>query len=137
VTAATRSASFELTDPDPTGIAEARRWAAATASAWDLDHLADALRLVVSELVANAFEHAGTGCTVRLDHQEGCLRVEVHDGSAITPVVKAPGVEAVNGRGLTIVRAFATAFGTARSGPGKVVWCELADDGSGRMPAPA
>jgi anti-sigma regulatory factor (Ser/Thr protein kinase) len=121
-----RTASLRLPEPEPRDIADARRWAVGVLRRWQLDPLAEAVRLVVSELVSNSFEHAGTGCTVVLELHPACLRVEVHDGSPEgAPAVRDAGRLAPSGRGLAIVSALSRSFGSTRSGWGTVVWCEI------------
>lgn len=68
---------------------------------------ADDAELVVSELVANAAEHGGSPCRLRLRAHTGRLVVEVHDDSAAGPVTRPGSTVAERGRGLTLVHALA------------------------------
>jgi hypothetical protein len=53
-------------DRDVSAVRRARLFVAATCSDWDLYTIRDDAMIVVSELVANAVLHAGTGCRVAL-----------------------------------------------------------------------
>jgi anti-sigma regulatory factor (Ser/Thr protein kinase) len=113
--------------PQPSAPAVARRRLDDLRGEVPPERLED-LRLVVSELVANAVLHAGLhpaqriGVRLRLcpDH----LRVEVEDpGRGFRPR-PARGPDAPDGRGLFIVARLARDWGVAR-GERTVVWAEL------------
>ena len=87
------------------------------------------LEVVVSELAANAVNHAGTPFEVRLTIGP-TVRIEVCDGSAVPPVMREVDVYDISGRGLIIVDRFADRWGHETSGGGKTVWAEL-DAGAG------
>ncbi len=84
----------------------------------------DAIQLMVSELATNCIRHTDTGFDVAIVHDHtGAIRVEVADGSAREPVMRAPGPEEPTGRGLRIVDMLASAWGVEqRAGRGKTVW---------------
>ncbi len=67
----------------------------------------DDAALVVSELVANAVEHARGGCRLRLEVSGDRVTVEVYDTSPVRPRVRRPSSERENGRGLALVRQLA------------------------------
>lgn len=85
-------------------------------------------RLLVTELVSNAVRH-GAGPVVLVVTREGDqLRVGVEDDSASTPVLLRGPVWAQGGRGLHLVAALASHWGTVRRDAGrsgKRVWFEL------------
>src|SRR6266542_4180132 len=62
--------------------------------------VADALCLVVSELVTNAVLHARTEVVLTLELRPGVARVGVRDNSPATLAVRNYSPEAVTGRGL-------------------------------------
>ncbi|WP_343286240.1 ATP-binding protein [Streptomyces sp. AM 4-1-1] len=101
---------------------------------WDLSALEDAALLVLSELLTNAGRHARVSPGRQIETRfipVGCgVRIEVHDASPVLPEEREAGPEACDGRGLALVEALADKWGYGdRSGPGKVVWAELATDG--------
>lgn len=117
-----------------------------TLTAWSLRHLADDVVLVVGELLANAITHGGPPVGLRLrasmsgpgtsDPSTGNLSasdpgtgmdelsVEVTDHGPGRPRRLDLDLEAVHGRGMTIVEALAHACGVTPlpHGPGKTVW---------------
>ncbi|WP_405442072.1 ATP-binding protein [Streptomyces niveus] len=109
---------------------------------WGLSALEDSATLVLSELVTNAVRHArvpsGREIETRfmpmgLPEPDG-LRIEVHDASALRPLVRTGDPGACDGRGLVIVDALADAWGVSdRVGVGKLVWAAWrpADGGDG------
>ncbi|WP_078957037.1 SpoIIE family protein phosphatase [Streptomyces iranensis] len=99
---------------------------------WDLDVLTDGLELMASEVVTNALIHAHSEVDVRFREYPDRLRVEVRDSDPHPPVPVAfvgpdePGnQEAESGRGLLIVDALASAWGSSPAGRGKTTWFEL------------
>jgi anti-sigma regulatory factor (Ser/Thr protein kinase) len=89
--------------------------------------LRDGAALVVSELVTNAFLHGGGQIALRLDEEPGAIRVSVSDGSGVLPRASGGrGTMDAGGRGLVIVGALASEWGTQRhEGGGKEVWVRL------------
>jgi anti-sigma regulatory factor (Ser/Thr protein kinase) len=96
----------------------------------DLDRIADDACLVASELVTNAATHAGTSIDLTLRTSEEGLRIEVTDGSSAHPFVARPDVNALGGRGLTVVDRVARVWGSEPHGRGKVVWAVIDPGGS-------
>ena len=101
------------------------------------EHHAEVGGLLVSELVANAVEHARTPpgrlILVRFSFTVAELRIEVHDaGDALPPVRAAAGPPdpvAEAGRGLFLVRRLSSRWGChpRPGGIGKAVWCTVTD----------
>ncbi|MEU8269009.1 ATP-binding protein [Sphaerisporangium sp. NPDC049002] len=97
-------------------------------TSWTLESLADDVVLVVDELLANALSYGEPPVRLALSAEDGeLLRVQVTDHAAELPRHLHLGIEAVHGRGLTIVEALAHECGiTPLSGPsgtsGKTVW---------------
>ncbi|MEO6124947.1 MAG: ATP-binding protein [Ilumatobacteraceae bacterium] len=84
--------------------------------------------LATSELMSNALEHTSGHCTVRahLSSSRHVVRVEVTDTDPLTGLhPQMPGPEQHHGRGLAIVEAIASRWGTERSAAGKTVWFEI------------
>ncbi|MFG3047967.1 ATP-binding protein [Streptomyces sp. NPDC048241] len=90
----------------------------------------EAVALVVAELAANAVLHGrvpGRDFEVRLHRGDNSVRVEVSDTHPAHPKLPAPDPTAEGGRGLLLIEAVATRWGTSpRTGPGKTVWAECA-----------
>jgi anti-sigma regulatory factor (Ser/Thr protein kinase) len=124
-------------EADPAEVGRARRWTRSrlTGCGFDPDAaMADALILVVSELVTNAVVHTGHSAVLRLVFPIGAdadrypVRVEVADVSGRPPKPRhAPG-EATNGRGLELVEHLCDRWGWLPDGAGKRVWCEIRRD---------
>lgn len=88
--------------------------------------LREGAALVVSELVTNAFLHGGGQIALQVDEEQGAIRVSVSDGSGALPRPNGAGSFDVSGRGLVIVGALASEWGTQRhEGGGKEVWVRL------------
>ncbi len=85
----------------------------------------DVTVLLVSELLANAVLHAGTGIRLRLDVGEDALRVEVEDSGTKMPDPGVADAMAEGGRGWLMVAQLADRCGWNRLPSGKSVWFEL------------
>jgi anti-sigma regulatory factor (Ser/Thr protein kinase) len=94
--------------------------------------------LLISELVTNAVLHGQGEIGVRVCENGDLLRVEVSDAHPDPAVPSMPSGEPESGRGLAIIAALSTAWGTsARAGmPGKTVWFELVRSPAARPGAP-
>ncbi|MFJ1729840.1 SpoIIE family protein phosphatase [Streptomyces sp. NPDC088254] len=110
----------------PDAVMHARRFTARTLRRWKVGEAADAVLLVVSELVTNALVH--TQGSVRLDLmlRGDRLRVSVSDSSPRAPA--KPVIvdwESTGGRGLLLVEAMSESFGSVPVAGGKQVYCEI------------
>ena len=89
----------------------------------------DALVLMLSELATNAVQHAATEFEVAVRVSSDCrhVRVEVSDSAPGYPTLQEAATDAPHGRGLSIVRSLAEAWGVEmrRDRPGKTVWFSL------------
>ncbi|MEU8579032.1 SpoIIE family protein phosphatase [Streptomyces asoensis] len=116
----------------PDAVMHARRFTARTLRRWKVPEAADAVLLVVSELVTNALVH--TQGPVRLDLilRGDRVRVCVSDSSPRAPA--KPVIvdwESTGGRGLLLVEAMSDSFGSVPVAGGKQVWSEIAVPGGG------
>jgi anti-sigma regulatory factor (Ser/Thr protein kinase) len=120
-------AATHVVDPDPEGVSAARHFAWDTLTSWGIDADArDSAVLCVSELVTNALIHTLTGCEVRLVLHHGVLTTSVRDGGAQGRLDSAGDDPlASHGRGLRLVDALSTRWGSRREAVGMTVWCEL------------
>ncbi|MBT2471874.1 ATP-binding protein [Streptomyces sp. ISL-66] len=94
---------------------------------WELDALAEAAELALTELVTNVVRHVpDRGCVVLILRQPQGLRVEVADGCPAPPRVAARDGDGLSegGRGLLLVEAVTDRWGTDPDPTGKTVWFE-------------
>ncbi|MFI6661144.1 ATP-binding protein [Streptomyces sp. NPDC050523] len=83
----------------------------------------DTAALVATELVTNAWRHAGGALEMRLLWDGRTLTVEVDDTSSMSPAVLAPNRRGPHGGyGLALVNSLVDAWGTYRRPTGKTVW---------------
>jgi anti-sigma regulatory factor (Ser/Thr protein kinase) len=81
--------------------------------------------LLTSEFVTNAVRHGTGPVGVHVAWGSGGVRVEVEDQSPGRPVVPAIDPDALNGRGLILVKSLFSGWGVLRGGTGKTVWFTL------------
>lgn len=124
------ASSFLSLPRDPASLAIAREHVRRQLHAWALPALVEAAVLVVSELAANAVEHARSDFDLRLEVRDTrALRVEVLDRGHGSPDLRTPDRSAERGRGLQLVSQIAASWGVeAATGGGKMVWAELLVD---------
>jgi anti-anti-sigma regulatory factor/anti-sigma regulatory factor (Ser/Thr protein kinase) len=108
----------------------ARELAADACSDWDLLGAATSAQIVSSELVTNAVRHAGTVMDLTVSLRDRHLRVSVRDRTGRMARRQSPSESDDHGRGLLIVEAVASAWGSAPTPDGKVVWAAV------RVPPP-
>ncbi|MDX2695874.1 SpoIIE family protein phosphatase [Streptomyces ipomoeae] len=110
----------------PQAVGHARRYTRRVLRAWGVEAEADAVLLVVSELVTNALVHTDGKVRLDLTLLADRLRVAVADASPRTPR-KPPSIgwEATGGRGILLVEAMSSAWGTVPVSGGKQVWAEV------------
>ena len=88
----------------------------------------DDLLLCLSEVVTNAVLHAGPPIQVSGEILASkTVRVEVSDGSKVTPIQRNPGHTSPTGRGLRLLDRLTSAWGVDVTKKGKTVWFEIAD----------
>jgi CheY-like chemotaxis protein/anti-sigma regulatory factor (Ser/Thr protein kinase) len=132
-----QSAAVDL-GPQPADVPAARRFLSEQLHEWRGPGLVDDAHIVVTELVTNAFVHAGTRCTLRAWLTDRALRLQVTDYGPGMPDPRSADERAEHGRGLLLVSALSVGWGVeALPDGGKVVWAELlrsesdAEDGDG------
>lgn len=117
---------FEMTLPaDDRSPRRARAAVAEHCDTWGLRRVSEDAALIVSELVANAARHAGTGIHLTVRGLTEVLRLEVSDGCTAPLRYPAPTLLAEGGRGLLLVDALASHHGVVGRVDGKTVWAEL------------
>jgi anti-sigma regulatory factor (Ser/Thr protein kinase) len=114
----------------PTGtmaVPVARRFATETLRGWRFPtETIEIAELVVSELVGNAVVHGDVPAEMPLTLRVCTVRMDVRDRNPAMPTVMSPTPEEDRHRGLLIVSALTSAWGTERTAAGKSVWAELA-----------
>lgn len=120
----------------PFSVPQARHELRAVLADWGLsDGLADAVELVLSELMTNSFRHTAPNTAeiqVALEcDTEGGVRVEVTDDTGTSPELRTAAVDAESGRGLFLVDYLTGGrWGIAPSPAGrKTVWAYIAGGG--------
>ncbi|RZU45587.1 anti-sigma regulatory factor (Ser/Thr protein kinase) [Streptomyces sp. BK022] len=111
----------------PESAATARRLLRAACAVWGLEALVEDGVLIVSELVANAVQHARReSIRVVIDRPDAAwVRVGVADLSRARPVRQEADDNNEGGRGLRLVAALAADWGTDERRWGKIVWADL------------
>jgi anti-anti-sigma regulatory factor/anti-sigma regulatory factor (Ser/Thr protein kinase) len=104
----------------------ARAFVASACEDWALrDGLRDAAASVVTELVSNVVEHAGTACGLHLERDRRCLQIAVRDGTPVTAGGPPVAIATDRGYGLLIVKGLARGWGVTPYADGKAVWALL------------
>jgi serine phosphatase RsbU (regulator of sigma subunit)/anti-sigma regulatory factor (Ser/Thr protein kinase) len=99
---------------------------------WNSESILDELELVLTEILTNALVHGQSDVDVRMRRHVGGIRLEVQDNCPQPPVPTvivaddAVNAEAESGRGLLIVDALSTEWGSSPAGRGKTTWVEMA-----------
>ena len=105
---------------------QARHFVIDTLATWGCWALLDDAALVVTELATNAVLHARTEFTVVVSRRpEGTIRIAVRDASLLRPRPRRANLLEGSGRGLRLVEALATRWGTDFLPDGKVLWADL------------
>lgn len=87
------------------------------------DHqVADDAAIVVTELAANAFQHAGSGFTVTVECSAGEVMIAVRDHGPLNGGRRLPTPQ---GHGLNVVAQIAGSWGADPAPDGKSVWARL------------
>jgi anti-sigma regulatory factor (Ser/Thr protein kinase) len=113
---------------DAAGVGNARRFLRRTLDGWGVDpETSDTAVLCLSELVTNAVIHADSGCAVQVVLEDDVLTITVRDhglpNAASGELVEEP--LRVHGRGLQLVEALTTRWGSERDTVGATVWFVL------------
>jgi anti-sigma regulatory factor (Ser/Thr protein kinase) len=118
---------WQLT-PDPLAARVARRLIRSACDDWGVDPgvCYDAL-VVVTELVTNVVEHAGTECRLAISIGKESLRIEVRDFHRSRPRPRSTTYTGLaRGRGLHLVASLSSQWGVTVLNDGKTVWAMLA-----------
>jgi anti-sigma regulatory factor (Ser/Thr protein kinase) len=111
----------------PASVAEARHHVEAWLRRLTIeDETVEIAMLLTSELAGNAVLHGQGEMELTISISADTLRIEVRDGSSKLPRLRQPELYDASGRGLHIVDALSTRWGTEPDAETKVVWFELA-----------
>jgi anti-sigma regulatory factor (Ser/Thr protein kinase) len=117
--------------PEPDSPSLARDLVGRACRRWALMTLFYPARLVVSELITNAVEHAGSPITLGVLRRGACLHITVGDRDPRLPLLREmsppePGRPLdERGRGLHLVDAVAVDWGAMPTADGKIVWATI------------
>ncbi|PWK48738.1 hypothetical protein BC793_10582 [Actinoplanes xinjiangensis] len=115
--------------PETAAAARARHMVSTACEQWGMAPLVTRARLVVSELVVNAAEHAGTPIEVLISRRDAgaLLHLAVVDGSPVLPSIRREMENPLTerGYGLRIVDAAVNVWGALPTRAGKIVWALL------------
>jgi anti-sigma regulatory factor (Ser/Thr protein kinase) len=120
--------------PQPVSVPTARNLVIEACRAWRLPHFHSDASLVVSELTANAVQHAGTDLVVTVRRSGRLLHMAVRDSDTRYPQLNGPSGSGKpvaldeRGWGLQMVHAVTVAWGVMPTRGGKVVWATLSQN---------
>ena len=109
---------------DATAPGRARMFLRAATQEWGVgDDLAEDAAMVITELVANAVDHARSQSILSVGVKRGALCVAVRDARP-GPLPRPAPIDptAPRGRGLQMIDALTTAWGVTLHADGKTVW---------------
>lgn len=107
-------------------VPAARRFTSDILTKWGLAaRVRENAELAVSELVGNAIEHGNGTTELVVSWADDVLRVDVVDQNPELPTLLRPDPGEDRHRGMLIVAALSTRWGTDRTAAGKTVWAEL------------
>jgi anti-sigma regulatory factor (Ser/Thr protein kinase) len=124
--------------PEPSSVALARLTLRAALWDWQIDHLADDAQLVITELVTNAIKFANSARAYIYLHKDdsasgGTLVIEVIDDSQVFPAIVDADADDESHRGLVLVDALCSEWGSDLVDDGKTVWAHLRYDEIGSL----
>jgi len=112
---------------EPAAAAEARSQVRAVIRAWKVPVDPDIAVLLTSDLVTNAITHGeGETVTLAIRCSRGHLRIDVYDASRSLPMAVDEPAGPESGRGLVLVAALSTEWGSFRTPAGKAMYFALA-----------
>jgi anti-sigma regulatory factor (Ser/Thr protein kinase) len=110
----------------PSSVARIRRFAVAACRRAASGVDGDTVALLVSEVATNALVHGAGEVRVRVFPTRPGVRIEVVDGSPELPKRRQATAVDEGGRGIALVEALSSSWGSQATPLGKTVWFELA-----------
>ncbi|GGK79690.1 hypothetical protein Sme01_21470 [Sphaerisporangium melleum] len=120
--------------PEPTTVPKTRRRVRRKLADWGLSGDCDIVELLVSEVVTNAMRHSW-GAVMSLSADRGRVRCEVQDTNPGLPEVQEVHEGDEGGRGVYLMQALSTSWGSHPLATGKVVWFEVVCEPPATHPA--
>ncbi|MFI7602500.1 ATP-binding protein [Actinoplanes sp. NPDC049681] len=115
--------------PELAEAVRARRLVNDACTRWQPAELEVPARLVISELVLNAIQHAATTLDVTVTRLPSGVHLAVYDGDPRLPRLRRsgrkPGDITESGLGLRVLHHAATAWGALPTNAGKMVWATI------------
>jgi anti-sigma regulatory factor (Ser/Thr protein kinase) len=132
--AGARPSAVELTEEVPP-LVGIRQWTRGVLSGLTDDELEDCV-LVVTELVANAYDHGEAPRRVRLRRlsEPSVVRIEVDDAAGGEVTVGESRFASERGRGMLLVDYCSARWAVDRHENGKTVWAEISCSPESRDP---
>ncbi len=115
-------------DADPRTLKQVRAKTREWLEGWGLPGLVEDAQLIASELATNALRHGALPARFWLCIDGNRLLIEVTDGGETMPALREPDED--GGRGLTLVKNMAAAWGAEPLWRSKKVWASLVIDES-------
>ncbi|MCW7940869.1 hypothetical protein AAW14_01045 [Streptomyces hygroscopicus] len=109
----------------PDSVRRGREFLDKTLGTWDCADSIDDARLLLSEVLTNAVQHAQGPVGVHVCRTDTDLTVEVSDRSPHLPQPRLAAEDEESGRGLLLVRALADDWGVRPTDYGKTTWFSL------------
>ncbi|MBC9714624.1 MEKHLA domain-containing protein [Streptomyces sp. TRM66268-LWL] len=109
----------------PSAVSEGRGFVVKALTSWDCAHKADDARLLVSEVLTNAVQHAEGPLVLHLRRSATELAVEISDLSPHLPQPRLAAEDEESGRGLILVDTLADSWGVRPTDQGKTTWFAL------------
>jgi PAS domain S-box-containing protein len=123
--AAPVASAAAIVPPEPQAVASGRRFVERTLAAWARTELTDTACLLVSEILTNAVRHAQAPIGLRMHRTVQEISFEITDDNTHLPQRRLPDRDDESGRGLMLVEALASDWGTRPALSGKTVWFTL------------
>ena len=109
----------------PESVPEGRAFLSKALTSWDCVGVADDARLLLSEILTNAVQHAQGPLGLHMCRTDSELTVEISDRSPHLPQPRLAADDEESGRGLILVRALAGDWGVRSTDEGKTTWFTL------------
>ncbi|MET9409822.1 PAS domain S-box protein [Streptomyces sp. NPDC002935] len=109
----------------PESVPEGRAFLSKALTTWNCAPTADDARLLLSEILTNAVQHAQGPIGLHLCRTATDLTVEISDRSPHLPQPRSATQDEESGRGLILVRALADDWGVRPTDTGKTTWFTL------------